>query len=265
MLKSWVARRFERVMSGRTRPLILFCAPSDPAATDSDDDAAQSLLVKAVGLPEVTPASLFNESVGNLLARRLGLEPPEACLTILTEQFVGAVERQLANEGLRIEAGVGVGTKFVRGLANLVPSAAPSAEELEQMTLLYAFDMLVQNPDRRLDNPNCGALDGKLVPFDFEMCFSFLMALGRPDPCAISAHGLAAQHCCRDPLRSRRSSVSWKPFLDALRSLTDEELQLMVTAVPPDWQGSADRVRAHVSAVRAKLDVVELELHRSLG
>ena len=265
MLKSWVARRLERVMSGRTRPLVVFCTPSEPTATEPDDDAAQSFLVKATGLPEVTPASLFNEAIGNLLARRVGLEPPEPCLTILTEQFVRAVERQLANYGLHVDAGVAVGTKFIRGLANFVSGAAPSAEELDQMTLLYAYDMLVQNPDRRLNNPNCGVLDGKLVPFDFEMCFSFVMALGNPDPCLVSTHGLSAQHCCHGALRSRKGSVSWKPFLDSLQSLTDDDLQRIVSAVPPEWQKSADRVRAHVSAVRGKLDVIELELHRSLG
>jgi hypothetical protein len=252
-------------MSGRTRPLVLFCAPASPPTTEPEDEAARSLLVKAVGLPEITGQALFNEAVGNLLARRLGLEPPEVCLTILTEQFVRAVERQLANDGLRIEAGMAVGTKFIRGLANFVPGAAPSAEELDQMTLLYAFDMIVQNPDRRLDNPNCGLLDGRLVPYDFEMCFSFVMALGSPDPCAISTHGLAPRHCCHDTLRSRKASVSWKPMLDALESLTDEELQRIVSAVPPQWQNAADRVRTHVSTVRDKLDIVELELQRSLG
>jgi hypothetical protein len=183
----------------------------------------------------------------------------------VTKEFVHAVERQLANEGLRLEAGIAVGTKFIRGLANFVPGSAPSAEELEQMALLYAFDMLVQNPDRRRDNPNCGVLDGKLVPFDFEMSFSFVRAVGNPDPCAISSHGLADQHCCRDALRTRRASVSWKPLLDALKSLTDQEVQRMVSAVPSEWQGAADKVRSHMTAVCCKLDIVELELHRSLG
>ena len=265
MLKSWVARRLERPMSGRTSPLVLFCAPAGPTTTDPEDEASRSLLVKAVGLPEVTAHALFNEAVGNLLARRLGLEPPEVGLTILTEQFVRAVERQLANYGLRIEPGVGVGTKFVTGLANFVPGAAPTPDELEQMTSLYAFDMLVQNPDRRVDNPNCGSKDGRLVPYDFEMCFSFVMALGSPDPCAISTNGLALRHCCHGALRSRKASVSWKPILNALESLTDEELQQIASAVPSEWQNAADRVCAHMSTVRDKLDVVELELQRSLG
>jgi hypothetical protein len=166
---------------------------------------------------------------------------------------------------LHVEAGIATGTKFVPGLANFVPGAAPGPEELEQMAVLYAFDMLVQNPDRRLDNPNCGVLDGKLVPFDFEMCFSFLMALGDPDPCAISNLGLAGRHCCHEVLRARKSSVSWKPVLDALRSLTNKELQQIITAVPLEWQNAAERVRSHMNTILRQLDIIEMELQRSLG
>jgi hypothetical protein len=188
-------------MIGRTRPLVLRCALAESSSTDSEE-AAQSVVVKALGLPEIT---------------------------------------------------------------NFVPGASPTPEELEQMTLLYAFDMVVQNPDRRLDNPNCAILDGKLVPFDFETCFSFLLALGQPDPGAISKHGLARQHCCHEILSNRKRSISWSPFRAALASVTDQELTELVTAVPDAWQKPANKVRSHLISVRDQLATVELELQRSLS
>jgi hypothetical protein len=35
---------------------------------------------------------------------------------------------------------------------------------------------MMQNPDRRIDNPNCAQQDGHLLAFDFELTFSFLLA-----------------------------------------------------------------------------------------
>jgi hypothetical protein len=265
MLKSWLARRYEDgSREGRTRPLFLRCA----LVTDSNDGSSsdsETFVVKGIGLPEITPQCLFNEAVGNLIARRLGLEVPEVALILITEEFVKAIEPQLSARGVRLEPGIGVGTRFIRGLANVVPGYAPSGEELEQMALLYGFDLLVQNPDRRLDNPNCAVLDGKLVPFDFEMCFSFLMALGSHEPWELSAHGIGKSHLFHATLRSRSSLVEWRPLLTELCSMTNEEITKIVSAVPVAWQGNAERIKKHLIILRDESDRLELELQRSLS
>jgi hypothetical protein len=216
-------------------------------------------------MPEVTRESLFNELVGALLAKRLGLIPPEPAIVLLTEQFVDAMARELSNRGLHVMPGPAAGSRYLPGLAQWVVGAVPTADELEQMTLIYAFDMAVQNPDRRVGNTNCGMRGGRLLPFDFEMSFSFLLAIGGlSHPCDISKHGISRTHCFRAALNARRASVSWKTFTDLFARLSDANISDVVTSVPDDWQCNSGRVRDHVNAMRKDLARLEIELQRSL-
>ena len=62
MILTWEAESLEnQLKSGRTKPLVIECARAG--------HANKTFVVKAVGLPEVTAGSLFQEIIGNLLAR----------------------------------------------------------------------------------------------------------------------------------------------------------------------------------------------------
>lgn len=217
MVGTWIAQRLEGVLErGRTNPLILHCRRAETEEIAADEDQTRSLVVRAEGLPEVSPDSLFNEAVGNLLARRLGLVTPEPAIVVLADEFVSATTRDLAKLGLKVRSRMGAGVAHIRGLANVVLGSAPSADELEQMTLIYGFDMIAQNPDRRHDNPNCAHKGGSIIAYDFDMCFSFLLALDNSDPCAISKHGICRNHYFRPTLHARKAALSWKPLRNPL-------------------------------------------------
>lgn len=145
-----------------------------------------------------------------------------------------------------------------------MPGAFLSQEEVEQATLIYGFDLLVQNPDRRWDRPNCALLAGSLIAFDFERCFSFLLPIigGLASPWEVSRHGIAANHLFHSVLKAR--APSWTPLIDRLRALPVERLDQLASALPGAWQSEAARVREHVTEVIMNLHEFELELQRSL-
>lgn len=69
---TWTADMYlGRAPSGRSRVLRLSCY------RDSDENESRAeFFVKAIGLPEITEQHLFNEAVGNLIARELGSSLP---------------------------------------------------------------------------------------------------------------------------------------------------------------------------------------------
>lgn len=160
---------------------------------DSEEsDSRAEFFVKAIGLPEITEQHLFNEAVGNLLARELGVLTPDVGLIEITEDFTDL---------LRAQAHVIAPPRIAVGARSLGSSLSPpvfgrmNAEQLTQAARIYLFDMLVQNPDRRQIAENCFVVGGSLAAIDFADCFSFLYPVVGSSAVAYRVPvGISSQH-----------------------------------------------------------------------
>lgn len=257
MILTWEAENLEnQLKSGRTKPLVIECSRAG--------HTNQTFVVKAVGLPEVTQGSLFQEIFGNLLARELGVNTPDAALINLGTDFVASVNRY-SDFKLHLVAGIGAGSKYFKlGFNNITAGATLTTEELAQAALIYGFDLIAQNPDRRTDKPNCAMRSGQLMAYDFEMSFSFLLPiLGKPAaPWEFSQHGIAERHLFRAVLMTQQ--VDWSPLTLALKSLNAKRLKHLVSTLPDNWAEPAVRVCEHFLALRNQSTKLAVELARSL-
>jgi hypothetical protein len=259
LLEVWEARRLERVLkSGRTKPVVLECVLENP-----QESAVRLMVVKAMGPAEVTETGLMCELFGGLLARELGIQSPQCALVNISPQMAQALRPRLQPPGFR--AGFGVGSEFMRGgLTTVIPEMTLMPEEHVQAARLYAFDLLVQNPDRRTDNPNCAYLGKDIFAFDFEMCFSFLhLIFPQANPWEVSQHGIGDSHIFHGALYNH--FVNWKPFVQELSRLTEERLMQITTRLPLEWQANTAAIRAHLLSVAAHPKEFELELQRSIA
>lgn len=222
-------------------------------------------VVKCMDLPRISPRVMFCEIVGNLFAREIEVNTPRPALVSISDTFARVTNAILARDGLQISEGVGVGCEYFQGGFTSPVIGPPLAhEEVPQATLLYGFDLLVQNPDRRVDKANCGFLGQKLIAFDFEMAFSFLLLVGQQhDPWEVSKHGLASKHIFHRQLQQRQ--VSWTPLLDALASFDLELFREWEAGLPAAWPADMGRVIEHVRAVKRNLTKFEHELQGSLS
>lgn len=261
MLTIWEAERLDKVLTGgRTHPLVIECSLNHSEQRYN----YQTFVVKAVGLPEVTEASLFREVFGNMLAREFGISTPTPALVNLSPQFVAAANLYLTNYRIHIRPGLAAGCEyFSQGFSSVVPGAFLTTEEANQATLLYAFDLLIQNPDRTTRKPNCALRAGQLMAFDFELAFSFLLLIGNlTPPWQVAAHSMGLQHLFYQALKDK--TLDWQPFIVALRKLTKRRLQKLSAELPPAWQAQSERVCQHVLEAKRNSAKLEIELQRSL-
>jgi hypothetical protein len=223
------------------------------------------MVVKSLGLPEVTQSSLCAELFGNLLARELGVETPAPALVDLTPEFVEAIKPALFPRGIRPQPGLAAACEYFRGgFASAVPDAALTRGELAQAARIYAFDLLVQNPDRRPEKPNCAQRGGRFMAYDFEMAFSFLLVIGQKDePWEVAKHGLGPKHLFYSSLRA--AEIDWEPFLTDLAGLSDDRLDWLEGCMPEAWRPWTARVRRHLVAAKMHLSEFAWELRRSLA
>lgn len=255
-LETWEAECLDDILrGGRTRPLVLTCSRAN-------DIANEQFVVKACGMPEVTPTSLVNEVFGNMLARELGVNTPRPVIVSITDLMAEAINSTGGLEPNRVQSGLASGCEYLTGLVGATPLVGLSDEEAAQAAHIYAFDLLVQNPDRRLTNPNHAKHEGTLVAYDFEMTFSFQQLIGTPPaPWAVSTHGISATHV----LRSRiRQEVDWEPFVQRLESMMRGTFDDLVSSLPRGWRPQAQSVKEHLESIVSHSDDFKVELHRSL-
>jgi len=267
MLETWEAKRLERIIpSGRTRPLVIECSRSEEEIDEARQSEETSLkVVKAFDLPEITEFGLFSELFGNALARLLGLETPEPCLVHISAPFADAANLVLRREGLELKPGMASGCQhFSGGYRNVIPETL-SLDELQQAAQIYAFDLLVQNPDRTRRRPNSALLSEGLISFDFETAFSFVFLIGKqPPPWEVSKHGIATNHIFYPVLRAKKKEVSWKPFVSRLRKFRKVQIEELAAGFPHEWLVHAGNVYTHILGVVEHVKDFELELRRSL-
>lgn len=257
-LLRWEVEYLEDVLGGRTRPLVLRCSQIGV----NPHPVKRSLVVKALGLPEITQRGLVCELFGNMLAREAGVVTPTPAIVEIDAETVMALNVGLATEGLSIKPGLAVGATYLRGLLPVIGSL-PDEASVEVPTL-FGFDLAVQNPDRRTDNPNCALYENHLLAYDFEMCFSFLMTVGATHaPWEITKHGLATRHIMYPRLNKR--NPSWSALLAALRTLDANKLDALISQLPTPWQQHMDAVRAHVLALCGALTQFEGELQECVA
>jgi hypothetical protein len=255
----WHAVRFESVMrSGRTRPLLLECE------ADVDGRARRARFVtKVKGLPEVQDFTLAHELLGCRLAAVFGLSAPAAHVVSISQAFVRVTQPELDSVGLNIVPGLGVGSEFVSDLMPFpLPARLHDEAEVQAAAALYAFDLLTQNPDRAIRNPNCGRAGQSLVPWDFESAFSFRFAILPEAGWRVAALPFAREHVLHGALRS--ASVDWPQVFTAFRDAPDEAWRDACSTIPEIWAGIGADVIAHLTSVFGHWPEFEREVVASL-
>jgi hypothetical protein len=234
MLPRLTAVQFERFMtSGRSSPSL--CGCEDETGTLVGEYVVK--LLGAVGVP-----GLLNELFAARLACHFGLESPEPALIMIDPTFVELIASTQPSQAARIRGSVGLnfGTKALSGVSTWpVDKSIPEAM-LETAIDIFAFDALIQNADRRFDNPNLFTRGDSLLVFDHETAFSFLLALfPSPTSWKLGDQQYLTHHVFYRKLKSKAINLS--RFTASLSGLSDALLADIVAEVPAEWNNENQR------------------------
>lgn len=260
MLETYEATRFVKVLeSGRTRPVLLECE-----LADDNGVSVRSFVVKAVGLPEVEDYGLFAETLGYLLAAELDIETPRPSLVRLSNEFVAAVNPVLRSQGLSLQPGIGFGSEHLG--SGLIGASADKYLDDEQTIAalnIFCYDLMIQNFDRLERNPNCLIKNGRIIAFDFNVAFSFLLLIGDAyEPWEVSKHQSENRHLFHRALKGK--SVDFKPFIKRVSALSSEQIDEILKAIPFGNGRWDDRIRSYFRSLRGNAPKLEIEFARSL-
>ena len=267
MLDALTATRFDRRMTrGRTGPFLL---EGETLAGDKVEVVAK---FTSAQLPV---EGLVREAFCALLAADLGLPvPPCYCMTVPPD-FVVAVSSTHQAEGTALAQAIPVGfgsAKLPPGFAVWMPERRLTKAMRQTAAEIYAFDLLIQNPDRCPENPNLQSKGDVFAIFDHELALvTEGILFWRPpwESGALDAMGSPARHVLYPALRGSQTDLA--RLVGAWEAVGNTRLAAYRAALPPLWTPTsqvahtADTAIAFLRELRHQLRPAIREIMRTLA
>lgn len=234
--------------------------------------------VKLLARSDQGTQAFVNETLGGLLARLLKLNAPEPLAVRIPQELLPALaQRHIAEDILRSE-GLQFGSRSLGAAwhtAGGVPLKIARAGDLRDALLILLMDLIIENGDRVVNNPNLLVSAKGLAPIDHELAFSnFPYPYGgsapfRPweAPFLHRAKQLIENHLLFATLRRRKLDFAGAEarFL----GIQPKEIRALAGQIPPGWVNPAtppDRITDYLIQARknlpALLNLVEHTLSR---
>ena len=255
------AVRFARFMdTGRTKPAIFACE-------DLSGTFAGEYVVKLRGGIETRESGLLRELLAAKLAEYFRIDSPQPALIRIEEslaELISGIEPSRTT-CIRDSVGLNFGTKLASGYS-IWPVDRYIPDALRQSAVdIFAFDAVIQNPDRRFDNPNLFVNGDSVLIFDHEMAFSFLLDIfPSATPWELRGQKYLEKHVFYSRLKSK--SIDLEAFIQTLSALSDTLLESFMTDIPDEWNNdSVPKISQHIRSIREHASAFNEEIRRFLA
>jgi hypothetical protein len=231
MLPLLTATRFLKVMgSGRTQPCLMACENAEGEEVE--------VVVKLRGHPQIFPGAFVSEAICSLFATDLGLPVQQPYQVQVDREFANAVPDPQLRPIIEKSAGLNFGSKKWGPGYTIWPQDQNPPRAMRQSAMeIFAFDGLIQNPDRLARNPNCVFLGDEFLLYDHETAFSNFRVLFSKSPWEPTGLDNLKGHIFRDVLRGQ--ALELDRLQRALELLAPQRFQAYIDAIPPEWDDEA--------------------------
>jgi hypothetical protein len=130
--------------------------------------------------------------------------------------------------------GYNFGSKYIQGASSMVLNNRARSYK-EAACKILVFDALIENVDRRENNPNLLNHDRTLYAIDHELAFSFIRAIGPRD------YTFLREHALRDLAKGAESLID--AICEDLSDLyTWDSLNILADRIPEEWKKDQEPV-----------------------
>ena len=215
---------------------------------------------------------LVCEVFASLVADDLDLPIPEPFLVDITEEFARTIPNREISESITRSGGLNFGSRKLSPQFSTWPIARPIPLPLRPVAAeVLAFDGLLQNPDRRWNNPNCLVRGEEVAIFDHDLAFSFLAGvIGAKHPWQPGGLDFLAsrpsRHVFFDGLKG--TQLNFDRLAGAFESIDQNRLSEYSNAIPEQWRAGTDaaaRIVAYIGQLKEHLSEAIAELAKLLA
>lgn len=262
MIPRAILTRVDRVaVQGRTGPILSAC--------EADGEDEIEVFVKLSAGCDQNVVNLAREAIAACLAADLGLPVPRPWLVEIPAEIIPAVTDSQIADKLRRSCPVAFGSTRTPGFSTWTTGQRLSDAMRPIATSILLFDAIIQNPDRRVDNPNCLVRGDDLRIIDHELAFAHrLMLLWRAPWLLGGMNDLAAadRHIFLHELKG--VPIDFARIRPRWTALSDARLRAYEGAIPLEWAAARADVDAALKLIadaRDNIDACIGELGRILS
>jgi hypothetical protein len=239
------------ITSGKTRPSRIVCERADGTIVE--------IVAKFSAGCEEKEASLAREVIAACLAGDLGLPVPEPFLVDVPGDWADHIRDAAQRTRLKASSRVAFGSRHITG-GYVVWHQEMQIDEamLPVAAAIFTFDGIIQNVDRRPENPNCLVKGSQIRIFDHELAFTHSVVIRWKPPWALG--GLKPLetpgfHIFRAGLAGRE--IDFGPIRAVWAGLSDARITEYERALPGEWTGVAGTVEPALSLIRDARDRID--------
>lgn len=248
--------------TGRTRPMII-------RGVCQQNGQKGEYVVKLKGSDQMWQGSSLNEILGAFIALELDFEIPEPVIVNISEGFVENMRHRHDNFSIASGSlGYNFGNVLKEAHQEMMPDQTVSKELKAKLLDLFAFDVLIGNPDRRNDKPNFLTNGKDLLIYDHEMAFSFTQILSfarNPTPWLILPADLnwLSNNFCYQQLKG--NNYDFSNFAARLSVLKEEFWKKAGQLIPEGWKNEHfNIIKDYLTEVVEHRNQFAIELNRVL-
>jgi len=239
--------------SGRTRPCLFFC-------DDNDGELHGEYVVKLKAGLENWQVGLVAELMASQIAVFLDIPTPEPAIIEIDPELADIIQAPALAGKIRESAGLNFGSKLIGpGFETwLVGEKVPGS--LKQLACeIFAFDALIQNPDRKTHKPNILWKGEEIYVIDHEMGFSFVYPIIGQE----ANMGFLKDHLFYQSLQE--DEINLDRFAGALETLTEEHVNKMIANIPEEWDNiHITKITNHLNGITSHVNEFIDEVRRVL-
>ncbi|MBI5212587.1 MAG: hypothetical protein HY957_04355, partial [Nitrospirae bacterium] len=193
---------------------------------------------------------LAAELIASQLAYFLDIPTPEPAIIELDPLLAGAIPDPDLSLKIKESSGLNFGSRVITGGFETWPVGKAIPTSLRTLAAeIFAFDALIQNPDRKVNKPNILWKGDDLYIIDHEMSLMFIYEiLPTTNPWQISNLRFIKDHLFCGNLKGQ--TVNLDRFAGALEMLTDNVVGTILSDVPEDWRSdNISKITTHINEI----------------
>src|SRR5579872_2597773 len=153
--------------SGANKPLLI-------RGVDENGNKGD-YVVKFRGAERMSEEASMRELLAAFIAAQMGIRVVQPVIVNISGAFIELLKGESAWQYATKSVGYNFGSEYLKEYSTIMPTQVFNAEQLHAAQTIFAFDVTIQNPDRRIGKPNMLTDGAEIVIFDHELAFSFVL------------------------------------------------------------------------------------------
>src|SRR6266498_1098571 len=249
----------ELFVSGANKPLLI-------TGVDVNGNKGD-YVVKFRSAERMSNEASMRELLAAFIAGQMEIKAVAPVIVNISQAFVDLLVGNSAWRYANKSLGLNYGSEYIKGYSTIPISQSLNNQQLKYAQMIFAFDVMIQNPDRTFNKPNMLTDGNEIVIFDHELAFGFIFDIFKNSkPWEIRSPDLEwiNKHCLLQKING--SAFDFDEFSQRFDNLGERFWDTAWNLIPPEWRSDQfNIIKQHLSAICENKNGFILELKKLMS